>query len=209
MFSFRSKIDVLVGGFLALLLPAILLAGCAPKGGAPPEAAPVPYSEPKPAQAGFNPDGIISPGEYAHSQAYGDYSLHWSSDAENIYLAMSAKTPGYVAFGIQPGKTMKDADIIIGLVVDGKAQLLDTYSTGDYGPHPEDTAQGGSDDILKSGGRQDGGYTTIELKRALKTGDAFDQALVKGTNKVMWAYSMAADPGTKHIARGSGEISID
>jgi hypothetical protein len=121
---------------------------------------------------------------------------------------MKAKTPGFVAVGIQPGTTMLDADIILGYVLNGQAQVFDMYSTGAFGPHPQDTELGGTDDVLSPAGTEDGQYTVIEFKRALYTGDKYDNALVKGANKIIWAYGPNKDKNLKHTARGYGQIEV-
>ena len=156
----------------------------------------------------FKADGIISDGEYASKQAYdnGNYEIQWTSDGTSIYIAMKAKTTGFVAVGIQPGTTMKDADIVFGFVKDAKVQIFDLFSTGSFGPHPADTELGGTNDILEFGGKEDGGYTIIEFKRALKTNDKNDNEIVKGKNKIIWAYGNTDALNIQHSARGYGEI---
>ena len=103
---------------------------------------------------------------------------------------------------------MKDADMIFGFVEGGKIIVADMYSTGDFGPHPPDITQGGAYNILESGGKEEGGYTVIEFKRALDTGDKYDKPLVKGVNKIIWAYGSDYIQGMKHANRGYGEIEL-
>ncbi len=156
----------------------------------------------------FNADGVITAGEYTDNQTYGDFQIYWNNDDKYVYVAMKAKTIGFVAVGIQPGVTMLNADIILGFVKDGKTQVFDLYSTGAFGPHPQDTELGGTNDVLQSGGGEDGQYTIIESKRALNTGDKDDNVLVKGTNKIIWAYGPNKDLNLKHSSRGYGQIEI-
>jgi len=80
--------------------------------------------------------------------------------------------------------------------------------SGDFGPHPPDTQLGGTDDILASAGKFDNGYTTIEFKRKLDTGDKFDKPLSKGVNKIIWAYSGEPVFTVKHTMHGPGEIEL-
>jgi hypothetical protein len=168
----------------------------------------IPGSTTPPAPVQFQADGIIQPGEYPNNQTYDDYQIYWNNDEQYVYIAMKAKTTGFVAVGIEPGVTMLDADIILGFVKDGKAQVFDMYSTGNFGPHPQDTDLGGMYNILASGGTEDGQYTTIEFKRDLNTGDKYDNPLVKGVNKIIWAYGPDKDPNIKHSNRGFGQIEI-
>ncbi len=175
--------------------------------------APTPEKEPAPASestppAGWSADGIISPGEYTAVNRYNNFEIHWASDEQNIYIGMRARTGGWLALGIQPGSRMRDADMIFGFVKDGVITVFDLFSTGDFGPHPPDTELGGTDDILESGGSEEGGYTVIEIKRELTTGDKYDHPLAGGVNKIIWAYGSADELTLKHTQRGYGELNL-
>lgn len=154
-------------------------------------------------------DGVISANEYQNTKDFGDYSVNWSNDSEFIYAGLKAKTAGWVAVGFGPEILMKNADIIVGFVKDGSIlTMADTFSTGEFGPHPPDTQLGGTSDILASAGKTDGVYTVIEFKRKLDTGDKFDKPLAKGINKIIWAYSGEPILTVKHSLRGAGEIEL-
>lgn len=171
-----------------------------------------PETETQPAEtspAGFKADGIISDGEYGYTTTLEDFDLSWSNDSEFVYIAMKAETEGYISFAVQPGEKMNEADIIIGWVTDGQPGIVDMFSTGNFGPHPPDTELGGTDDIIEFGGSEEGGFTVIEFKRALTTGDEYDNELVQGSNQIIWAYAISDDPGAKHKFRGYGEVIID
>ena len=153
-------------------------------------------------------DGIISAGEYNKSKTYGDFEVYCTSDDHYAYFALKAKTTGWVAIGFDPESLMKNADIIEGIVSDGKVTVLDMFSTGDFGPHPPDIQQGGTNDILKSGGTEESGFTVIEFKRKIDTGDKFDKVLDKGTHKIIWAFGSDDQATVKHSGRGVGEIDF-
>ncbi len=172
------------------------------------EPEPAPSQSPEPATTGVSIDGTISQGEYAEVVTYDSYEIHWTSDEQFIYIGLKAGTSGWVAIGIQPGSKMKDADIIIGFVKDGVTTVYDQYSTGNFGPHALDTELGGSDDILEYGGGEEEGYTIIEFKRALNTGDEYDNQLLPGKNKIIWSYGAVDDAKLKHSTRGYGELDI-
>jgi len=156
-------------------------------------------------------DGVISAGEYASSQTYdrGNYEVWWTTGGGDLYMAVKAKTAGFVSIGIQPGSTMKNADIVFGFVKDGTATAVDTFSTGSFGPHPADTELGGTDDIKAFAGTEQGGYTVIEFVRALDTGDSYDKPLAPGTNKIIWAYGKSDNVDDKHSTRGYGEVVLE
>jgi len=156
----------------------------------------------------WSADGIIKVREYHGSNNYGDYTIHWRSDEQYIYIGMTAKTDGWVAMALQPGSRMKDADMVFGFVKDGSVEVQDLYSTSDFGPHPPDSELGGTDDILAFGGREEGGFTTIEFKRALTATDKYDISIQKGVNRIIWAYGSSDSLAIKHSTRGYGEINL-
>lgn len=196
---------------IVLILGIALVSGFACGGGEPtatptPTGTSTPTSTPTPVD--WSADGIITPGEYSGTNTYGNYEIHWSSDEQYIYIGMKANTNGWVALGIQPGSRMKDADMIFGFVQDSETTVYDLFSTGDFGPHPPDTDLGGTYDVIESGGREEGGYTTIEFKRLLNTGDEYDNPLQSGVNKIIWSYGSADELSLQHTARGYGEIDL-
>jgi hypothetical protein len=165
-------------------------------------------------------DGAVGEGEYSHSmhlqsparQGYsgGEMNISWKNDKEYLYLAMDGSTNGWMAIGFEPLEWMKDADMIIASVQDGKTLALDEYCTGNYGPHVEDTMLGGTDDIMEYAGSQKAGRTVIELKRKLNTGDKFDKAFSPGqTISIIWAISDSPDPSLKHnVAYGEAIMAL-
>jgi len=160
-------------------------------------------------EEGFTADGEIGSQEYKSSKELEDFTLYWSIDEEYLYMAMKASTEGYVSIGFDPSEQMKDADMVFGYFKEGQATVLDLYSTGNFGPHPPDEELGGTDDIIEFGGDESNGYTIIEFKRLLVTGDEYDKDISKGTLSVIWAFGNADDLDRSHSKRGSGEIDIE
>jgi len=203
----RSALIALILGFL------LLFSGCIERQEAPEVKMQETTEE-------WKADGIIGAGEYSRSvllqgparQGYsgGDLAVSWKNDKENLYLALNGSTDAWLAIGFDPLEWMKNADIILASVQEGKAVVLDEYCTGNYGPHIEDTMLGGSDDILESGGSKSAGRTIIELKRRLDTGDRFDKVFSPGgTVSVIWALSSNSDISLKHnIAYGEGILTF-
>ena len=163
--------------------------------------------EEKVTPVGWKPDGQIAPGEYAHVLDNGTYKLYWTSTADTVRIGIEVSTEGWVALGLQPGQRMKDADMILGMVANGKAIMLDSYSSGDFGPHKADSEFGGTDDVVVFGGTESGGTTIMEFERALDTGDSYDIALERDVAiGIIWAYGSTDDEGQRHSTRGYGEI---
>lgn len=153
-------------------------------------------------------DGVITTNEYAGQTSYGDYEIHWNSDGQYIYIGMKARASGWVAVGFQPGPLHRETDMVLGFVRDGQVSVFDMFSIAELGPCTADSELGGSDDILEYGGREEGGYTVVEFKRLLGTGDEYDGELFSGVNEIVWAYSTLDDPRQKHINRGYGKIGL-
>jgi len=203
--SMSSKLIIL---FFAVL--AVFFAGCADQ---PEEKASGSSAEPvlQTVTADWTPDGVVSDGEYAQklTLSKGVFEVHWKNDAETLYMAIKGETEGWVAIGFEPEVWMKDADMIIGWVDDGEVSAIDAYSTGNYGPHPPDTDLGGTDDLLEVGGSEKDGFTVIEFKRKMDTGDEFDKAFESGqTVSMIWGVTEFDDPEERHIEDGKGELAF-
>ena len=218
MYKFMNKSGSIPVILLLLVLMISLLPACQPVPRAPsppavaPPAAPAnpppaPVVVPGPAIK-WVADGVISDGEYRGTATYGDFSISWSNDNDYVYIGIKARMSGWAAVGFGAETFMKNADIIEGSVKDGNLTIADMFSTGEFGPHPPDTQLGGTDDILASGGKAGDAFTVIEFQRKLDTGDKFDKPLVKGINKIIWAYSGQPVLTVKHSSRGAGEIEL-
>ena len=195
--NFRLVFSILVS---VLLISMVGIGACT-------RTAPAPTIEPV-SKTSWVPDGEINPEEYTGAKTYGNYEIYWDSDQEYIYVGMKAKGSGFVAMAVQPGSLMKDADIVFGFVKDEEVAVYDMFSIGNYGSHPPDTELGGTNDILEFGGSEEDGFTTIEFKRALDTGDDYDNPLSKGVNKIIWSYGSSDSPTLRHTNRGYGEINL-
>jgi len=210
--NFKASMKTLLVSGLAFLIVLTCLLSCTPAS-TPTPTTPSPTSPtpspiiPKPADV-WSADGVITMREYSGNIREGKYLISWWSDTQYVYIGIRVETSGWVAVGIQPGSKMKDADMVFGFVEDGRVEIYDLFSTGDFGPHPADTELGGTDDILEFGGSEVEGFTTIEFKRALDTGDEFDIPLSQGVNRIIWAYGSGDGLAARHSNRGYGEINL-
>ena len=158
-------------------------------------------------------DGVISEGEYPFTIANETDSLQisWHLSGEECYFAVRAQTTGWVAIAFGHEQFMRDADMIIGWVDDqGNDQVLDCYSTGEFGPHPPDTELGGTSDIVSFAVRQGEGVTTMEFKRLLQAADRYDKPLpATGDFEVIWAYGRTDDYRDKHPTAGYAVLNFE
>ncbi|UCG55419.1 MAG: hypothetical protein JSV32_04250, partial [Dehalococcoidia bacterium] len=182
-----------------LFIITLLFVACA-KPAPTPVPTPTP-TMPKPEEV-WLADGVIKVREYTANIQYGDYQIFWWSDDQYIYIGIRAETTGFVAVGIQPGSRMKNADMVFGFVKNGETNVYDMFSTGDFGPHQPDVKLGGTNDILEFACSEQDGFTTIEFKRPLDTGDDYDKPLSKGINKIIWSYGSVDELNRKHTNRG-------
>jgi hypothetical protein len=190
-----------------------LLAGCVE----PPEEQII--SE-KVASEEWAPDGVVGENEYSRTMVVagparsgysgGEMEISWRNDGGYLYMALKGETSGWLSIGFDPLEWMKDADVIWGTVDDGEAIVLDEHSTGNYGPHEDDTILGGSYDILESGGSEADGHTVVEFKRRLNTGDEFDKALAPGQSvSIIWAMADSKSRSMKHnVAYGEAILVL-
>ena len=224
----------------ACLLAAFLLTGCTPdEGGAPAEetidamteapgptleavveaaepdasgspevVAPSPSDSSEPLYATV--DGRIGSGEYAHEIRLGGVDVHWSNDAERLWVGLSAQATGYVSIGFDPVDRKVGANYIIGYVADGGATVRDHVGTrGNL--HAADTEVGGTDDLLASAGTEANGRTILEFVIPLDSGDPNDRPLTPGeTYVIQTAYHSTRDDLISwHSRHGVGELTLD
>ncbi|MFP4461279.1 MAG: DOMON domain-containing protein [Thermotogota bacterium] len=149
-------------------------------------------------------DGTLDGETESYKHPSGNYELYWKvlNEAE-IYIAINAKTTGWVSVGFDPSFMMKDADIKIANIVDGEVTLQDHYGTSATG-HKEDK----ENEIEAFAGKEENDWTFIEFIMPLDTGKSDDKAIVPGEKmKVIIAYSSSTDTlWKKHDFRASTEL---
>jgi len=206
-------------GFIAvLIIISLAMAGCGGSSTEAPKTAPAaqtataavadkqPLLAAKPSE--WKADGVISDNEYSKYQKIGEVEVYSRIDGDVVRIALKAKTNGYVAIGIDPSVSMKDADIVIGGMKDGKAFISNDFGTVARGPHPTKESQGSKTNITAYGGSRKDGFTIIEFERKLAPGGNVDKALKMGENKIIWAIGDSDDLTAKHSKRGSGTLNL-
>ncbi|MCP1715480.1 hypothetical protein J2T58_001345 [Methanocalculus alkaliphilus] len=196
-------ISVFSTGIVLLLL--VFAAGCA----GDPATPPAPVND-APVTEEWVPDGIIGPGEYQYSMSLSDsMEIHWSTTDETIRMAISGRADGWVGIGLGAPRMMAGVDYIAGYVDSETVVVHDLYSQSPRCPIQMDTEIGGSNDILRYGGRQVDGVTTIEFERLFVTGDEFDYPIRQGEEvAIIWALSDSNSMTTPHRERGSSAVVL-
>ncbi len=142
-------------------------------------------------------DGQVSAGEYGRSVSvlYGSATLYYQSDGEGgLYLAVSARTAGWVGLGLGSG-VMNGARIFMGYVKDGTPVFSEQIGEG----HGHSEAPDRAADAYAVG--QAGGLTTIEfhLRR--------DKLPLAGSNlNYIVAFAGAPDLATYHEDNREGGV---
>ena len=156
-------------------------------------------------------EGVISNNEYDYTAEFsnGNFKIHWSRSGDSITFGFEAKTTGWVALGFG-SNVMSGSDMVIGWVEpQGSVHIIDGYIQEGSRQHSADTNQGGTDDILEFGGSEKNGWTTIEFKRLLTTGDNKDQNIpTQGEIEIIWAIGNSDNLNDQHSQRGSGTINL-
>eukprot|EP01120_Amphizonella_sp_Union-15-10_P003465 TRINITY_DN13883_c0_g1_i1.p1 TRINITY_DN13883_c0_g1~~TRINITY_DN13883_c0_g1_i1.p1 ORF type:complete len:538 (+),score=55.78 TRINITY_DN13883_c0_g1_i1:127-1740(+) len=145
---------------------------------------------------------------YPNSKVLSDFfTLHWRLDlvAKEIYLALEAKTLGWVGFGLgeRTSGSMPGADIVTGTVINGVASVQDRFSLA-YVMPKEDSCQNW---VLISGVEQNG-KTIIEIKRKFNTQDTQDREIVEGENRIIYAIGSSDTFSYHGTNRGASIINF-
>lgn len=114
----------------------------------------------------------------------GGMNISWEIKNSDIIFTISAPTLGWVAIGFEPTKMMKDADLIIGHVSDGKVYVEDHFAHKATG-HKSDVSLGGEDNVKIISGEEVDGRTTITFSIPLSSDDKYDKVLEVGKQYTM------------------------
>mmetsp|Transcript_5081 Transcript_5081/g.16389 ORF Transcript_5081/g.16389 Transcript_5081/m.16389 type:complete len:593 (-) Transcript_5081:27-1805(-) len=138
--------------------------------------------------------------------APGDLVAYWTHDqnSSELAIAVRARTQGWLALGIATAG-MLGSDIMLGWVDDesGEPYVTDRFAR-DFVEPGLDVDNGGSDDWQLVTGQQNGSFTTLHVRRALRTSDELnDNEILSGFRPVTFAMA-PSDPApavTKHTVR--------
>ena len=155
----------------------------------------------------FAEDVIIDIENYKTEEVKG-IVFKWQIIENSLYINISAPTSGWVAVGFDPSRMMKDANILIGYVKDGKTYMEDHFGAGKI-KHKADIDLGGSDDITIISGSEEEDKTTLEFSIPLNSWDSNDRRLEEGKEyKVIFAFGKKDDFTSYHKLRTSLMITL-
>ncbi len=148
-------------------------------------------------------------GDYSHGIAVADMHFLWRLREDSIDIKLVAPTTGWIAVGFNPetGRTMKGANLIIGFVRAGKAEVVDHYGTM-KDKHKDDDRIDGQTNVSDVSGSEEEGTTEVAFSVPLDSGDAKDTPLsLDGDNIVLLAYGKSDRIVLKHKFRAI--LSLD
>ena len=117
--------------------------------------------------------GNLHASDYQHSLTVDKMTFAWSVAGETLAIKLSAPTTGWVGIGFHPTDMMKDANIILGFVKDGKVEISDDFGT-QVTQHSPDTKRDGQENVTVVSGSETGNTTILEFTIPLKSGDPND-----------------------------------
>lgn len=151
----------------------------------------------------------VGAAEYSHKITKKAMDFEWTVNGENLDVRISAKTEGWVAIGFNPSHDMRDANIIMGYVKDGKVKVSDEFGTSDTS-HDSDVKLGGTENVSNISGKEENGTTTIAFTIPLSSGDQKDNPIVvNGETVVIMAHGAGRDSfNTRHEARTMYKVNL-
>ena len=157
-------------------------------------------------------DGVISSGEYSKQAEFdkGNFKLSWEFEGDKVFMAIIAKTPGWISVGFNPSSFMYNSDLVLAVVKDNQdIKVYDEWSSGMFGPHVQDTEKQGTFDILSYAGSRSADMVIFEFSRLLDTKDKYDKVIITlGKFKIMWAYGPSLDMTAKHKKAGTATVEM-
>lgn len=111
--------------------------------------------------------GELRANEYQHVINVGKMTFHWSVEGERLVAKISAPTTGWVGVGFNPTDTMKDANIILGFVKDGKAEISNEFGVAPTRHAPSNKTDA-KDGLTVISGTETGNTTTLEFSIPLR-----------------------------------------
>ncbi|XP_068207395.1 MOXD1 homolog 2-like [Palaemon carinicauda] len=102
----------------------------------------------------------------------GAFVVQWTPKEEHIEFRVTARTTGYIGFGLSSSPRMDGADIVVGWVHSGKAYLQDRHGKGNEEPAVDEQR-----DWMLVGGYENDTHTVLIMSRPYNTCDKQDHII--------------------------------
>nr|CAB3263918.1 DBH-like monooxygenase protein 1 homolog [Phallusia mammillata] len=135
----------------------------------------------------------------------GDVRLWWKFNATYITFELQGKTTGWVGLGFSPGGGMANADIYVGWVANGVANVTDRHGEDSNAFPPLD----GEQNVETLGGLEESGWTRVKFVRPITACDSDDMTITSNTMRVIYALGSTDGPDIQyHGATNRGTRSL-
>ncbi len=154
--------------------------------------------------------GIAAKGDsgYTYKLTSGTMEFQWSITGNSIHVKLKGGTAGWIAAGFNPSEGMKDANIIMGFVKDGKVELSNHYGMSKY-LHKDVSALGGKNHITNPSGSMKDNVTEISFDYPLTTGDKLDRPInINGDTVLLLAMAQSNIISRQHMFRSKFIVNL-
>eukprot|EP00803_Ostreobium_quekettii_P004321 evm.model.scf_501.2 EVM.evm.TU.scf_501.2 scf_501:9997-17031(+) len=146
----------------------------------------------------------------------GVYTLEWSKEEiggeDYLTFDLNVKAEGWVGIGIAKdfSSKMVGADIIVASVSSSGQITLDDYYSETFSEPQRDASLGGTNDVELLSASRSGGFTNVEFRRKVSTGDQFDRAIkTSGETDIIFAWHSSEGSLRYHGASSRNRAAVD
>lgn len=130
--------------------------------------------------------------------AVNEFQFAYRITEGHLTAELTYPTTGWIAVGLNPGKMMKGANIIVGYADGDLFVVEDHYGVGVV-RHKPDTLVGGTNNLSEASCRESDGITTLAFTIPLDSGDPKDTEIsVDKETKIIFAASPKDNLKSKH-----------
>lgn len=150
----------------------------------------------------------VSAADYQHSIDLHKMVIHWTVTGDSMNIKLVGKTKGWVAVGFNATRKMKNANIIIGYIKNGKIRISDDFGVAST-RHKPDKRLHGKFNISDISGSEKGGVTTLAFTIPLNSGDKNDGVIhPNGNTRVIAALGKRDSFHFGHFFRVQMDVNL-
>lgn len=147
-------------------------------------------------------------GEMPQEVTKNGLKVGWKHEGENIHFSMSAPTDGWIAIGFNTGTGMTGAYLLMGRVVNGKAEVVEHY-TSSPGEYKSIIDLGEKAQVTEVSGKENGRSTQISFSLPAKAVNNYQRDLLPNSNyTLIMAYSLEDDFQHHSTMRTSTSVTL-
>lgn len=165
------------------------------------------------ASCGKKEEKVLEAGTAGKGDPGYDYGLtvekmqfHWRLDKDELRVKLRAPVAAWLSAGFNPSKGMKDANLIIGYLENGKAVITDQHGT-DPKKHMKDIDLGGEDNVREPSGSRTAGETVISFTLPVRPSDELDRPILPDA-VVLLAYGKSDEAAQQHLFWAKARVNL-